>query len=213
MTACRSRKRPIISTLAALAALAALWTPATGRADPWQPWQGSTLAWQTVGGVGGAAVGSVAGGMVGLALVRSDGNSDGWADLGGLLLGMVAGGALGTGAGVWLAGDLDGGNGGLGWSMLGSTVGTIAGFATGASLSSDSGSAWMPFAGAILLGVGGGAVGYHLSATETAPGPMAGLLRVGSGGELLAGLPVVSPRVGLDGRSDGWQVALVAGRF
>ena len=194
---------------ATLALLACAAVPA--QAEDWQPWQGRTLAWQTLGGVGGAAAGALSGGLLAAALTNK--NTDGFAALGGVILGFVVGGSLGTGVGVWAAGDLDGGNGGLGWSLLGGTLGTIGGFAIGGSLNQGADTVWMPFTGALVLGIGGAMVGYHVSASPKAPGPSAGLLRVSSDGQLLAGLPMVTPWVGPDGRVEGWRLGVLAGRF
>ncbi len=197
-------------TVVVVVAMASL--PRAADAEDWHPWQGDTVAVQALGGVAGAGVGALAGGLLAAAIVRQN-PSDGFGDAVGVALGFVAGGALGTGAGVWGVGEWLGGDGGLSWTLLGGTVGTITGFVVGGSLSAESGSIWVPLSTGLLFGVGGAVIGYHLSASEPVPVPTAALLRLDTHAGMHLGLPIPQPRFDLDGRGNGWQLSVLAGRF
>ena len=220
---CRTSASPLVRAALALI-LACSWaisvpvhanppvaTPAPEVAtDAWQPWDGKTLAWQTLGGAAGGVGGALAGMVFSAAYIRLDGSSgDGFADLGLLLFGGMVGGFVGMSAGTWWAGDLSGGNGGLGWTFGGTLLGTIGGFAVG----SNAGSAEAALALGLIGGIAGGMAAYHLSASPGAPGPISAVMRVGSDGRLYAGVPLAVPVRGLDGRVSGWQLSLVSGRF
>ena len=184
--------------------------PPDGATDAWQPWDGTTLAWQSLGGVAGGAGGALAGMVFAAAYLRLAGsNSDGFADLGLLLLSGMAGGVVGIGVGTFWAGDLSGGNGGLGWTLGGTLLGTIGGFAVGSNAASAEAALILGLVG----GVAGGMAAYHLSASPGAPGPVSAVLRVGADGQLYAGIPLAVPVRSADGRVSGWQLSLASGRF
>lgn len=182
---------------------------AAPAASTWRPWDGDTMAWQLLGGTAGGVVG----GFAGLALVagylRLTDSGGGWDALAFGLLGGFGGVMIGTGVGTWWTGNFTGGNGGLGWSLLGSAGGTASGLALGAA--ANAGSAVL-FVG-LLGGVAGGVVGYHLSANPAAPSPVSAAVRFGSDGSVLMGVPLATPLQDAGGRLNGWQLSLVSGRF
>lgn len=174
--------------------------------DAWQPWQGDTVAWQLLGGVGGGAIGGVAGGALGAVL--ADGSSGEWAFLAGAILGATLGVTVGTGVGVAVVGNLSGGNGNGGWTILAGVAGTIVGGAVGSSVSGDDAAIGM-LAGALVGGAIGGIVGYHLTASTVAGvRPQAALL-TRAGDRLVFGAPALRPYRARDGRVDGATLTLL----
>lgn len=174
-------------------------------------WDGPTLAWQTLGGTVGLGAGGLAGLLVTAgALKLRGGNGDGFADLGLAFLGAGAGAVIGTGVGTWLAGHWNHGTGGLGWTVLGSAAGVTSGMAIGSQIVDGTTGVLV---GAVVLGITGSILGYHLSSSATAPSPLAAAVRVDTRGRVHLGAPLPVPVLDAGGRTRGWQVNLLSGRF
>lgn len=147
----------------------------SGQKVQWRRWEGSTIGWQILAGVAGGTVGLFAGGFVGAAIDNAVGGCDPeWGCLSGGIYGAFLGPILGSWLGVELAGDLSGGDG----HFAGSLVGTILGGAAGATAGmlilgveeSDTDLAFLAIPAAAALTVGGGIVGYHLTASTEITG-------------------------------------------
>lgn len=129
-----------------------------------EPVSGERLALEAVGGVLGFAVGVAPA----IAYLAASGSCGDVCLEPAIAAGFGTATVLGTvPAGVTIAGYLMRGNGGYGWSLLGTAVGLVAGWAiafVGAALDLDSGPRLaFTLTSTTLLSVTGGIVGYELS--------------------------------------------------
>lgn len=124
-------------------------------------------------GLGAGLGGAMVGGLVGLAMgsnatadCASTGPCGGGMNLGPLMAGVGIGWFGGVPLGVTLAGNARGGNGGYGWSLLGTLGGSMAAGLVGYAINPDpaDGGNAVGYLG-LLGGVVGAVVGYELSNT------------------------------------------------
>ena len=138
----------------------------------WTRWDGGTIAWQSLGGVLGGGGGLFIGAFISAGLACSSDDAGDFCGLGGAIIGGTFGLGLGTSVGIQLAGSASGGDG----KYLGTLAGTVAGGTVGAivavSLADQdttvaSVAAFSTFTAATL---GGGILGYHLTASTEVTG-------------------------------------------
>ncbi len=158
------------------------WAPAQPTLlghDTERPSRAGRWLVQGLAGLGAGLGGAMVGGLVGIAVGASPsgdcsgaGPCGGGMNLGPLVAGVGIGWFGGVPLGVTLAGNARGGNGGYGWSLLGTLGGTMAAGLLGYAINpepTDSGSA-VGYLG-LLGGVVGAVVGYELSNTADSPRP------------------------------------------
>jgi len=85
------------------------------------------------------------------------------------LYGGIIGAGIGIPIGVYLIGNNFRGNGGLGWTVLGSFGGVAAAVGLALAASNDSIPVGIPVLAGLLLPLAGAALGYELSSHEVAP--------------------------------------------
>lgn len=134
----------------------------------WQRWDGGTIGWQTFGGLALGAAGLFVGAPIGAAIgsATTDCRGSEWGCLGAGLLGALTGTVLGSSAGIQLAGGLNGGDG----HYLGTLAGTIGGFGIGLLFAFVPTDSALVMSAAALTTVGGGILGYHLTASAEISG-------------------------------------------
>lgn len=127
------------------------------------------IAVELGGGVVGGAAGAFTLGLVSAGVCALVGEGDrSFGCLVPAVAGGYVGGALGVPLGVWGAGNLMEGDGGLGWTTLGSLSGTAVAATTLIVSDIEQGSPlWWTLI--IALPVTGAIVGYELSSSEQAP--------------------------------------------
>lgn len=158
------------------------WAPAQPTLlghDAERPSRAGRWLVQGLAGLGAGLGGAMVGGLVGVAVGTNSsgdclgtGPCGGGMNLGPLLAGVGIGWFGGVPLGVTLAGNARGGNGGYGWSLLGTLGGTMAAGLVGYAIDSEprgSGNAGGYLA--LLGGVVGAVVGYELSNTAESPRP------------------------------------------
>ncbi len=170
-----SAARAAVAVALALAPL-----PALAQASPWateaerpQPAAssasaGARVGYEILGGFAGLIGGSIAVVAAGCTLSPQECPFD-RGDSGDYVLFAAAAAVLALPGGVTVAGHLAGGDGGFGWSMLGTTAGLAVGIPSAALVLSvrRSGTAGAIGAGALLtlLPIAGAILGYELSTT------------------------------------------------
>lgn len=153
------------------------WAPAQPTLygqDEARPSRAGRWLVQSLAGLGAGVGGALLGGLVGVAAGANDRGGDcvgagpcgGGMNLGPLLLGVGIGWFGGVPLGVTLAGNARGGNGGYGWSLLGTLGGSMAAGLLGYAINPEprEGSSATGYL-ALLGGVAGALVGYELSNT------------------------------------------------
>ncbi len=160
-------RNPRLRCAAAGVFAAVLCAPAMCRAEDFDP--DDARAGRVATEVGGAVAGSAAFGagafLVALASCGAGGDGGALSRLGCGLAAAASGGigiAIGVGPGVYWGGNLAGGNGGLGWTVLGQTLGLGAGL--GFLVAVDDFSVPTVLL-AYLMPVTGAVLGYELSTT------------------------------------------------
>ncbi|HET9451030.1 MAG TPA: hypothetical protein VFO83_09125 [Aggregicoccus sp.] len=130
-------------------------------------WQRRTVTF--LGSAAGAAVGTLAGGLVGYALSGDCGDSC-WFGPPEMWLGAAIGFPLGAGAGAHLSGDAMGGEGRWWSTLLGTAAGTALTMLLWSIAASDESAAPILYAAPLLPSVGA-LVGYELGQRPAAPPP------------------------------------------
>ena len=157
-------------TLAPLPALAQAspWAIVAERPQPAAPSASARVGYEILGGFAGLLGGSIAVVAAGCPLSPQECPFD-RGDSGDYVLFAAAAAVLALPGGVTVAGHLAGGDGGFGWSMLGTTAGLAVGIPSAALVLSvrRSGTAGAIGAGALLtlLPIAGAILGYELSTT------------------------------------------------
>jgi len=124
-----------------------------------------------LGGAAGAFTGAIAGGLLCSAL--SDDAKQSFGCLGGALIGGLTGEFLGIWLGSFAGGEIAGGNGGLGWTLVGTSSGAVvAGLLLGMAEIDVGALGWWLIATALPLA--GSIVGYELSTTREGPRTVGG---------------------------------------
>lgn len=121
------------------------------------------------GGVIGGAAGAFSLGLLSAGVCAlTDGGKRSFGCLVPAVAGAYVGGAVGIPLGVWGAGNLMDGDGGLGWTMLGSLSGTTLAVTTLLLTDIEQGS---PLWWTLLIGLPltGAVLGYELSASQDSP--------------------------------------------
>ena|GEM_PF-2785650 len=125
-----------------------------------------------LGGTAGAFGGAFTTGLMCVAFESSD---SGFGCFGAAIIGGLAGEFFGIWLGSWAGGQLAGGNGGLGWTLLGTASGALVTGVIIAAAEIDVGDlGWWIFTS--VLPLAGSIVGYELSTTREGPRTIGGSL-------------------------------------
>lgn len=124
----------------------------------------SATGFGILGGAAGALAGVVAGGLL---CEAADGGGE-WGCLSGALYGGLTGEFLGIWLGTYAGAELVGGNGGIGWTLVGTTSGALLAVGVMGVAQVDLGdTAWWLLA--TVLPLAGSVIGYELSTTREGP--------------------------------------------
>jgi hypothetical protein len=185
--AARSREVDMSRTLygALLTSLCVVLAATSSRASEPIAREGR-VALETLGGLGGAAVGAAVGFGLAYAIIGDEGDFSG---LAAAVVGGIPGAAIGLTTGIYAVGELAGGDGNYWATWAGVLAGAVVPTIVTATLAGNGDSDGALIALWVLLPTAGGVIGYELSqADRAAPAPSTRLFVMPTDGGVFAGL-------------------------